>query len=383
MSANVRLESDRVMIERALTLSDSFPSSPQCHPFMPFCCWNEFPDLSNENRFRVTGPFTENSPVAHEKVPYLFWQHPHIWLRIFCGLNTPQVFHHIGFHDDVIKRKHIPRYWPFVRGIHRRPGEFPAQRPVTQSFDVFFDQRPNKRLSKQLWDWQFETPSSPLWRHSNVLFARTGMWKLKQFWHSYESMVPVSSIVEHIMKTLAIFAWSGVFISKLTLPALLWPRDFGSLYLLYESRFPIFFLRPLSAQFTFRRFSQIHFVARMVEKINCPGKFSSQKATWCPIVVDELYHQWIRWWLKSPVCRQAKQVYKSWQRRPPTYIIPEIINLQGLVHSLPVAVHKCQGMSQPVSVIGTFRVGGQLLHDLLYIAIFATTSLGYFDLRTE
>ena len=21
-------------------------------------------------------------------------------------------------HDDVIKRKHLPRYWPFVRGIH-------------------------------------------------------------------------------------------------------------------------------------------------------------------------------------------------------------------------------------------------------------------------
>ena len=29
------------------------------------------------------------------------------------------------------------------------PGEFPAQRPVTQSFDVFFDLRLNKRLSKQ------------------------------------------------------------------------------------------------------------------------------------------------------------------------------------------------------------------------------------------
>ena len=29
------------------------------------------------------------------------------------------------------------------------PGDFPAQRPVTRSFDVFFDLRPNKRLSKQ------------------------------------------------------------------------------------------------------------------------------------------------------------------------------------------------------------------------------------------
>ena len=31
------------------------------------------------------------------------------------------------------------------------PGEFPAQRPVTQRFDVFFDLRLNKQLSKQSW----------------------------------------------------------------------------------------------------------------------------------------------------------------------------------------------------------------------------------------
>ena len=33
------------------------------------------------------------------------------------------------------------------------PGEFPAQRPVTRSFYVFFDLRLNKRLSKQWWGW--------------------------------------------------------------------------------------------------------------------------------------------------------------------------------------------------------------------------------------
>ena len=66
-------------------------------------------------------------------------------------------------HDDVIKWKLFPRYWPFG------PGEFPAQRPVTRSFDVFFDLRPNKGLSKQSWGWWFEMQSSPLWRHCNVL----------------------------------------------------------------------------------------------------------------------------------------------------------------------------------------------------------------------
>ena len=47
-------------------------------------------------------------------------------------------------------------------------GEFLAQRPVTRSFDVFFDLRLNKRLSKQSWGWWFEMPSHPLWRHYNV-----------------------------------------------------------------------------------------------------------------------------------------------------------------------------------------------------------------------
>ena len=47
------------------------------------------------------------------------------------------------------------------------PDKFHAQRPVTWSFDVFFDLRLNKRLSKQSWGWWFETLSSSLWRHCN------------------------------------------------------------------------------------------------------------------------------------------------------------------------------------------------------------------------
>ena len=42
-------------------------------------------------------------------------------------------------HDDVMKWKHFPCYWPFVRRNSPVPGEFSAQRPVTRSFDVFFD----------------------------------------------------------------------------------------------------------------------------------------------------------------------------------------------------------------------------------------------------
>ena len=41
----------------------------------------------------------------------------------------------------------------------------PRLRPVTQSFDVLFDLRLNKRLSKQSRGWLSKTPSGSLWRH--------------------------------------------------------------------------------------------------------------------------------------------------------------------------------------------------------------------------
>ena len=58
-------------------------------------------------------------------------------------------------------------------GEFNGPRWIPRKRPVTRSFDVFFDLRPNKRLSKQSWGWWFETPSRSLWRHRNEL----DMWK--------------------------------------------------------------------------------------------------------------------------------------------------------------------------------------------------------------
>ena len=41
------------------------------------------------------------------------------------------------------------------------------QRPVMRSFDVFFDLRLIKRLSKQLWGWWFEMQLHSLWHHCN------------------------------------------------------------------------------------------------------------------------------------------------------------------------------------------------------------------------
>ena len=55
-------------------------------------------------------------------------------------------------------------------------GEFPVQRPVTWSFDVFFDLGLNERLSKQSWGWWFEMPSPPLWHHSNISINIAPHW---------------------------------------------------------------------------------------------------------------------------------------------------------------------------------------------------------------
>ena len=68
-------------------------------------------------------------------------------------------------HDDVIKWKHFPRYWPFVWEIRRSPVNSPHTGQWRGALFFFFDLPQNKLLNKQSWNWWFETPSRPLWRH--------------------------------------------------------------------------------------------------------------------------------------------------------------------------------------------------------------------------
>ena len=56
-------------------------------------------------------------------------------------------------HDNVIKWKHFSALLALCAGNSPVIGEFPSQRPLTRSYDVFFDLRPNKRMS----GWWFET----------------------------------------------------------------------------------------------------------------------------------------------------------------------------------------------------------------------------------
>ena len=73
---------------------------------------------------------------------------------------------HFQWHDDVIKWKHFPHYWPLC-------GEFTGHQWIarTKASDTelwcFLDQRLNKRFSTQSWGWWFDMPSRPLWCHCN------------------------------------------------------------------------------------------------------------------------------------------------------------------------------------------------------------------------
>ena len=65
--------------------------------------------------------------------------------------------------------KTFPALLAICAGNSPVTGEFPTQRPVTQSFDGFYDLRLNKQLSKQPWGWWFETPSRSLWRYIGMI----------------------------------------------------------------------------------------------------------------------------------------------------------------------------------------------------------------------
>ena len=76
------------------------------------------------------------------------------------------------------------------------PRWIPAQRPVTRSFDVFFDLRLNKRFSKQSWGCWFETLSRPLWRHCNVCITGNPV-------HSRDPHLVIALSADRLSKTVS------------------------------------------------------------------------------------------------------------------------------------------------------------------------------------
>ena len=106
------------------------------------------------------------------------WNYLSIPKRQRCDLHRGRV---VRFIMMTSSNGNIFRVTGPLCGEFTGPGEFPAQRPVTRSFDVFFDLRPNKWLSKQPWGWWFEALSWSLWRHCNGLTDRS-ISELDHYW---------------------------------------------------------------------------------------------------------------------------------------------------------------------------------------------------------
>ena len=58
-------------------------------------------------------------------------------------------------------------------------GELPSQRPVTRSFDVFFDLRVNKRLSKQSWAGDLKRHCA---QYDVIVIQKMAIWCTKKFY---------------------------------------------------------------------------------------------------------------------------------------------------------------------------------------------------------
>ena len=123
----------------------------------------------------------------------------------------------------------------FCAGNSPVAGEFPSQRPVTQSFDVFFDLHLNKRLSKQSRRLWFEVPLCSSSHHCNVKLVYSGQtksiswpmmtWLLTLPGHQFRSitfmlilqnLVPSAHIVNDNQQRISQYVscyWSGDFCS--------------------------------------------------------------------------------------------------------------------------------------------------------------------------
>ena len=91
-------------------------------------CWNELlePTVNlSVCKFHVIYCTCYHSVDQSKGTPNYIWT-AYYALFVCHSTTTPKSTDtNVLTHDDVIKWKHFPRYWPFVREIHRSPVNFP------------------------------------------------------------------------------------------------------------------------------------------------------------------------------------------------------------------------------------------------------------------
>ena len=84
--------------------------------------------------------------ATHNKTGYCLTLY-FFWFESLLAENMDRVI--LIHHDDVIIWKHFPRYWPFVRGIHRQPVNSPHKGQWRGALMFSLICVLDKRLSKQ------------------------------------------------------------------------------------------------------------------------------------------------------------------------------------------------------------------------------------------
>ena len=90
-------------------------------------------------------------------------------------------------------------------------GEFPAQRPVTRNFDIFFDLRLNKRLSKQSWGWWFGTLSRPSWRQCNESMSQ---WWMVEYTSKHTTCCYATPLYLRTVTQICLKSWDALMFSR-------------------------------------------------------------------------------------------------------------------------------------------------------------------------
>ena len=128
-------------------------------------------DIIDENNYRpiyVIDHIAKDDRIPCELSNYwCFWKSIVLcqWINLPIRKDTPPKLAFIAWWRHQMET--FSALLAICAGNSPVPGEFPTQRLVTRSFDVYFDLRPNKWLSKQSWGWWFETLACSLWRHRN------------------------------------------------------------------------------------------------------------------------------------------------------------------------------------------------------------------------
>ena len=131
-----------------------------CH-LIEIVCWT-IQKNKNKNFSSSAITFISNSDIHHftGTVMCSFCQQTIYHLVLFIETTTSRTWWHHQMET-------FSALLDLCAGNSPVTGEFPSQRPVMRSFDVFSDLHLNKQLNNQSWGWWFETPSCSLWHHCN------------------------------------------------------------------------------------------------------------------------------------------------------------------------------------------------------------------------